>query len=272
MEQNPAFSKTLRAALDYRARGWSVIPVISGTKRPAVRWLNFQEQPADETEIREWFARWPDASVAIVTGAVSGLLVIDIDPRHGGEESLAAWQREHGLLLPTVEAVSGGAGRHLYFAHPGGELRNKVGLAPGIDLRGDGGYIVAPPSLHASGRRYTWRRSHDPDSLALAPLPDWLLHGTSGSSDHRGHSLAHWRALVQSNVQEGERNNTVASLTGHLLWHGVDPEIAMELLLAWNRLRCHPPLGDDEVIRTVLSITRLHQRRAPGPSPDEPGG
>jgi hypothetical protein len=67
-------------------------------------------------------------------------------------------------------------------------------------------------------------------------------------------------------VPEGERNTTVASLTGHLLWHGVDPEVTMELLLCWNRVRCRPPLTDDEVIRTVLSITRLHRRREMGPS------
>jgi len=257
--------RTLEAALDYRSRGWSVIPVIAGTKRPAVRWLGYQERAADETEIRDWFAHWPDAGVALVTGAVSGLLVIDIDPQHRGDDSLATWQREHGPLPPTVEAISGGGGRHLYFAHPGGELRNKVGLAPGIDLRGDGGYIVAPPSLHASGRRYAWRPSHAPDAIALAPLPDWLLRLLTADSAHPGHSIDHWRALVRRPVPPGERNNTVASLTGHLLWHGVDPEVAIELLLGWNRLRCDPPLTDDEVIRTVLSITRLHRRHTTDP-------
>ena len=141
----------LSAALDYRSRGWSVIPVIRKAKRPAVRWLSYQQQPSSEKEIDDWFRRWPDANVAIVTGAVSGLVVIDIDPKHGGEQSLTELEREHGPLPKTVEAITGGGGHHLYFAHPGGEVRNKVGLAPGIDLRGDGGYIVAPPSLHASG-------------------------------------------------------------------------------------------------------------------------
>jgi hypothetical protein len=73
--------------------------------------------------------------------------------------------------------------------------------------------------------------------------------------------LTYWRKLVADGVTEGERNNTIASLTGHLLWHGVDPDVVLELLLCWNRVRCRPPLPDDEVIRTVDSIARLHQQR-----------
>jgi hypothetical protein len=262
-------SKTLEAALDYCARGWSVIPVIRGTKRPAVRWLAYQEHLPSEAEIRDWFERWPDASVAIATGAVSGLVVVDVDPKHGGTTSLAYLEGEHGPLPSTVEAISGGGGRHLYFAHPGGEVRNKVGLAPGIDLRGDGGYIVAPPSLHASGRRYAWRQAHDPGSIALAAVPAWLLRHVASAAQHPGHPLDHWRSLVHAGVGEGERNATIASLTGHLLWHGVDPEVALELLLCWNRVRCRPPLADDEVVHTVLSITRLHRGRdREAPQPD----
>ena len=248
------------AALDYLKRGWSVVPIIHQTKRAAVPWLAYQVAMADADQIGDWYRRFPDAGVAIVTGAVSGLVVVDIDSAHGGEQSLYDLQRTHGPLPPTLEAVSGGGGRHLYFAHPGGELRNRTGLAPGIDLRGDGGYIVAPPSLHISGQRYRWRPAHDPDSTTPAPLPDWLLRPIGHPAEHLGHSLDHWRALVQNGVEQGERNNTIASLSGHLLWHGVDPEVAMELLLCWNRARCRPPLTDDEVIRTVLSITRRHQR------------
>ena len=250
----------LQAALRYRSRGWSVIPVIGGSKRPAVRWLAFQEAPAGAAAIRDWFGRWPDANLAIVTGAVSGLVVIDVDPAHGGEDGLDALTREHTALPATVEARTGGGGRHLYFAHPGGEMRNRVGLAPGVDLRGDGGYIVAPPSIHPNGRPYRWQPGLDPDSVAPAPLPDWLRRLVAGPEEHRGHTLAHWRRLVDAGVAEGERNNTIASLAGHLLWHGVDPRVVLELLLCWNRERCRPPLSDDEVERTVRSITRLHQR------------
>ena len=247
-----------RAALGYLARGWSVVPIAPRGKRPLVRWELFQRRPSSEAEVTGWFERWPDANVGIVTGRVSGLVVVDVDPRHGGAESLVALERTHGPLPSSVEAETGGGGRHLYFAHPGGVVRNRVGLWPGIDLRGDGGVVVAPPSVHPSGRRYRWRKGHEPGAIALAEPPRWLLE--AHEDVRSGHPLAYWREHVRGPVREGERNSSLASLTGHLLWHGLDPDVATELLLCWNRVRCLPPLPDDEVARTVESITRTHRR------------
>lgn len=244
---------SLKAALDYVRLGWSVIPVAPRGKRPLLPWQVYQYRRADVPEIAGWFQRWPDANIAVVTGIVSGLVVLDLDPRHGAGESLAQIHREHGSLPDTVEASTGGGGRHLYFAHPGDITHNRVGLLPGIDLRGDGGYVVAPPSIHGSGEHYRWVRS--PEVLYPLPLPGWLL--SEGRAPH-GHSRAHWRRLVRDGVGEGERNNSVASLAGHLLRQGVDPDVVEELLWAWNLARCRPPLDEAEVSRTVQSIARLH--------------
>ncbi|MCX8114682.1 MAG: bifunctional DNA primase/polymerase, partial [Burkholderiaceae bacterium] len=104
------------AALAYAARGWSPIPIEPRGKRPLVPWLEFQQRIADAEEIAAWFARWPDANVGIVTGRVSGIVVVDVDAQHGGLDSLRALEREHGALPTTVEAITGGGGRHLYFA------------------------------------------------------------------------------------------------------------------------------------------------------------
>ncbi len=249
-----------RAAFDCLARGWSVIPVRAGAKRPIVRWEAFQNRLPTREEVEGWFRRWPDANLGIVTGAISGLVVLDVDPRHGGEDSLSRLEEQHEALPETIEAITGGGGRHLYFAHPGGSIPNKVALAPGIDLRGDGGLVVAPPSRHPSGGRYLWEVSHHPDDVAPAPLPSWLVALLQRDAAHPGHPRDYWRALVRRGVAEGERNNTVASLTGHLLWHEVDPDVVSELLLCWNRVRCRPPLDDEEVARTVESITRTHLR------------
>ena len=242
------------AARAYFARGWSVIPVEPRGKRPRVPWTAFQHRLPSQAEVDEWFRRWPDANVGIVTGAVSGLVVIDVDPRHGGEASLQELERSHGPLPRTVEAATGGGGRHLYFAHPGGTVANRVGLAPGIDLRGDGGCVVAPPSVHSSGRRYAWVDARAPGESPLAPAPTWIRTATAQGR----HTQQHWRDLVRDGVAEGQRNASLASLAGSLLWHGLDPEVALELLLAWNRQRCRPPLPDDEVARVVASIARLH--------------
>jgi hypothetical protein len=252
----------LAAALEAAGRGWSVIPVRAHDKRPLLAWQGFQKTRADAAQVREWYREWPQANLGIVTGAVSGLVVLDVDPKHQGDASLAELERRHGSLPRTVEAVSGGGGRHLYFAHPGGHVPNRAGFAPGVDVRGDGGMIVAPPSVHPSGARYAWKAGHAPGECVLAPLPGWLLDELTASGVHPGHALAYWRRLVVEGVPEGERNSTLASLAGHLLWHGVDADVVTELLLCWNRSRCRPPLADDEVVRVVESIARLHRRRA----------
>ena len=251
------------AARSYLARGWSVIPMEARAKRPLVRWQEFQSRHALPDVISRWFQRWPEANVGIVTGAISRLVVMDVDRQHGGLSSLALLEMEHGSLPATVAALTGGGGRHYYFAHPGDVIHNRTGLAPGIDIRGDGGCVVAPPSIHPSGGRYAWVPGCSPDDVQPANLPGWL-RDLATTKSMQGHSRSHWRDLVQGGVAIGARNSTIASLAGHLLWHEVDPAVVTELLLAWNRVRCRPPLGDEEVLRTVASIISHHRENNVG--------
>jgi hypothetical protein len=165
---------TEQAAMDYLDRGWSVIPVREKAKRPAVPWKKYQSEYVSESTLHDWFDRSPDYNVAIVTGSLSGLVVLDIDPRHGGKESLKKLERKHGSLPETMESITGGGGRHLYFSHPGGVITNRANIEPGLDLRGDGGCIVAPPSVHPSGKPYRWKKGHSPGEIEVSPLPDWL--------------------------------------------------------------------------------------------------
>src|SRR5262249_23231989 len=154
----------------------------------------------------------------------------------------------------TPRVLTGGGGVHLYFAvdQP---LGNRTGLAPGIDLRGDGGFVVAPPSLHASGRRYGWELGSSPDDGPLAAIPAWLLEriradrpiGASRPPDE-------WAALVRGPIAEGARNDSVARLTGYLLRCRPAPRVVLELVRAVNQARCQPPLPDHEIERTVDSI------------------
>ena len=251
----------LETARRYLSRGWCVLPLRSRDKRPLIAWESLQISPPSPEQVGDWFNRWPDANIGIVTGEISNLVVIDIDPAHGGDASLDRLEQQHGALPATVEALTGGGGRHFYFAHPGGMIRSRAGLAQGIDLRGDGGYIVAPPSVHPSGRPYAWAAGHSPEETALAALPRWILFLSGGPRVRR--TLADWRQLVHEGVPEGQRNSSIASLAGHLLWHQIDPEVVLELLLAWNRLRCRPPLEDAEVAQVVSNITRLHLSEGP---------
>jgi hypothetical protein len=149
-------SELAAAALDYAGRGWPVLPLHDVTegvcscargescltpgKHPRLRkWREWAS--TDPGTIGGWWRQWPAANVGILTGAESGLVVLDVDPRNGGFESLAAF-----LPLPeTVTAVTGGGGRHYYFAHPGGRVQGRD-LAEGLELKADGQYVVAPPS------------------------------------------------------------------------------------------------------------------------------
>ena len=102
---------------------------------------------------------WSDANVAIRTGVVSGLVALDVDLAKGGPNSLRLLVQSHEPLPGTVESLTGGGGQHILFQYPGESILNSTAkLGPGIDIRGDGGYIITPPSLHASGRRYEWDR------------------------------------------------------------------------------------------------------------------
>lgn len=144
---------TAEAAKHYLARGWSVLPLRPREKRPLIPWERLQKERASDGAVAEWFRRWPDANIGIVTGEISNLVILDVDPKHGGDAALEALERRYRPFSATIEAVTGGGGRHFYFAHPGVLTRNRAGLAQGIDLRRDGGYVVAPPSVHPSKRR-----------------------------------------------------------------------------------------------------------------------
>ncbi len=124
---------------------------------------------------------------------------------------------------------------------------------------------MAPPSVHPSGRRYAWVEGRGPDEIAPAPIPVHFF--AQPAALHRvGRGPAQWRRLVREGIGEGQRNNTIASLSGHLLWRDVDLDVVVELMLAWNRTHCRPPLPDDEVVQVVQSIARVHERAAAEPS------
>ena len=169
-------SVLLENALSYAARGWRVLPLhtpLNGgcsCRRPACPHAGKHPRPAhglleastDPATINQWWQQWPDANIGIMTGPESGLVVLDVDPRHGGNESLRDLERQHAPLAPTLEVLTGGGGRHLYFKYPeGASLGNSSSkLGPGLDVKGSNGYVVAPPSLHGSGKTYQWKEEH----------------------------------------------------------------------------------------------------------------
>ena len=154
------------SALEYAARGWFVIPLHSPTARGCSCGRADCQSPAkhprtahglkdasrESATIREWWERWPDANIGILTGPESGFFVLDVDGKQG-EESLIELERRGCHLPDTYTVRTGGGGQHLYFLWlQGADVRNSQSkIAPGLDIRGQGGYVAAPPSLHASG-------------------------------------------------------------------------------------------------------------------------
>lgn len=180
--------RPIDAAVVYAKRGWAVFPCNSPGPSPggcscgAAECGSVAKHPriagglksatTDQAQIERWWQQWPRANVAIRTGEVSHLVVVDVDPGHGGDASLDRLIDEHGCLPDGRVVRTGSGGRHLYFLHPGGVVRNDAGrrLGRGLDIRGDGGYVIAPPSRHASGGRYVVG-GHGGD---IPELPDWL--------------------------------------------------------------------------------------------------
>lgn len=162
-------SVLLRAALGYAKRNVPVFPLEPAGKRP-LTYSGFWEATTDARLIEAWWRRWPTANVGAPTGRGSGLLVLDVDPAAGGLESLADLERSNEPLPKTTRARTGGGGTHAFFRYPADEeVRNSAGwLGPGLDVRGEGGYVVVPPSRTKG--TYEWL-----EKAPLAEPPAWLL-------------------------------------------------------------------------------------------------
>jgi hypothetical protein len=246
-----------QAALRFAERGWLVMPCRPGEKVPATA-NGLKDASSDWDQIISWWGRIPQCNVAVCTGAESGFVVLDVDG-DAGAESLTELEREHGQLPSTLSVVTPSGGQHYYFTHPGEEFRNSAGkLGAGLDIRGDGGYVLAPPSRLKGGVSY------EADArVPMAAVPEWLAelsqrHLNGGEAQSTGEWLD-----IAGGVQEGSRNHAIARLTGHLLRRYVDVELVHDLVSLVNRTRFLPPLADWEVRRTVDSIfERELERRA----------
>ena len=205
-------STLLVAAREYRALNLAVIPV-GKDKHPLVEWKRYQDELPHPDQVDEWWFKFPAANVGTVTGKVSGLVVFDADGPEG-LESLKALGTPATTWVSRTGRPEGGWQQ--FFRHPGNgtTICNRAGLRPHLDIRGDGGYVILPPSLHASGRRYEWLTS--PQDTELSPLSDALLRlltSSSGSSDHaprRG-----------DEIPEGQRNETLYRHARSLLYRGL---------------------------------------------------
>jgi hypothetical protein len=251
------------AALALAAKGMRVFPCLERQKEPAIS-DNLTRAAADASVITGW---WQSRAfnIGIATGVGSGIWVLDVDGAEG-EATLRRLEAEHGALPATVEAITG-KGRHLYWRWPAGiEIRNAQLRedVPGLDWRGNGGYVLAPPSVHPSGRRYAW----SVDSASeFADAPNWLIDLTNKRSHVDSTPAADttppeaWRTFVNETHEGSRRGGAVARLSGLLLRRFIDPLVALDLVRMFKTLHCVPPLDDAEVIRITTDIANREKQR-----------
>ena len=280
----------LQSALAYaRELGWAVFPLHSveeagrcschrgadcerAGKHPRTR-EGLKEATTEARTLRSWWVQWPDANLAVATGPGSGIDVLDVDPRHGGDDSLETLEAEYGPLPATAEQHTGGGGRHLVFQHHEG-VRNKAGLAPGLDVRGEGGYVVVPPSTHASGRSYVWELSSRPGQVGLAAWPPWLLEQILSGRD-QGEGAERLAPLAET-IPAGERNETLFRHACKMRRQGLSPAGIRAALTVENE-RCDPPLPEAEIDDIAGSAARYTPSGGNGHPPADkrsalPGG
>lgn len=246
-------------------RGWPVLPLhypvnnhcscshpscTSQGKHPLTS-RGLKDASSSVEQVKSWWTAHPRANCGILTGKESGIVVLDVDPRHGGLVSLKKIQSDYGLLPQTLTVKTGGDGFHYYFRHPGGEMRNRANILPGLDFRGDGGYVVAPPSIHISQSSYIWENEQQP----LADLPSWLQ-----SLLEQRPAKPKLGTNKTSPLGEGARNSSLTSIAGVLMSKGITSELIAKTLEAVNESACNPPLGLNEIQSIVTSVSRYEEK------------
>jgi hypothetical protein len=268
-------------ALRLAAKGFAVFPLRPKTKEPYgddrfYRTVGgYKCATRDRSLVEFWWNSHPDNNIGIATGSISAIWVLDVDGDEG-RETLATLEEQHGQLPPTVEVVTPGKinkttgvhtgrGLHLYFRYPLGlDIRNAQDRddVPGIDWRGNGGYVCAPPSLHPEGGACAW--SIDSAS-EFADAPEWLLNLAVGERRDDGTVEATtpeaWRTFLGDEVEGSRRGAAVARFHGLLVRKFLDPLIALDMVRMFNTLRCRPPLDDAVIVDIATNITKREKQR-----------
>ncbi|KKL85475.1 hypothetical protein LCGC14_1954310, partial [marine sediment metagenome] len=243
-------SSLLEAALAYLDRGWSVIPCVPRGKKPLIEWGGDDNRLPTRKQVRSWWEKWPNANIAIVTGAISGIVVADVDVDRGAKPEDVAGRTPTGFVVQT-----GGGGWHFYYAYPPGldRIPNKVG-SDGIDIRADGGYVIAPPSIHASGELYSSVKEGD-----LALCPSWITSPVKPDDDS-GSSEPGWISRLLKGIDRGGRNDACAKLAGYYAGKRIPKDITLEMMFQWNKNN-KPPLPRHEISTTVNSVFKTDSNR-----------
>lgn len=249
-------------ALYYARLGLAVFPIKPRSKHPLTS-HGFKDASKDQQQIEEWWSRWPSANIGIATGQASGGLVVidlDVDKEKGldGRVTLREWEAEHGKLPDNTWLAITGRGGYHYFYRDTVIVKNRTGIYEGVDIRGNGGYIVAPPSIHPNGRAYEWEQ--DP---MLYPLAE--ANGTVRDFLFPAPESWDQQTLEMSNqIPSGERTTAMVKLVCSQQAKGLSDEAIRAAVRAENEAKCIPPLTDQELETEVFpALTRYQKGTAP---------
>lgn len=235
-------------ALDYYNKGMCVLPVVPNQKRPILnQWQQYTKNRPSLEETKNWFESYNDCGIGMVTGKVSGYIVLDIENKY---------KEDINLLLnkyPTRKiAKSGSGGYHFYYKYPESydkPIKNRVQIIPNVDIRADGGFIVLPPTKHQCGGYYQWVVDEEAGDFPMS----LLSINTSGIEENNNK----WVTELMRGVQDGGRNQACARLAGYFYGKGLSNDIVESMMLEWNN-KNNPPLSYQEIMNTLESVSRYH--------------
>lgn len=244
-----------KAALAYRNQlHYSVFPV-GADKKALVKWEPYQKKLPTEDEIRQWWSKWPDANIGIATGLISGIAVIDIDDPDIGKAALAELIPD-SLVFPIVKTPSGG--EHWYFACTDGHIRNNAKVVPGCDLRANGGYVVAPPSINGNSKSWKWHDKLNPTKIALPYLPDAYKDFINKDAvyNYNNNNNTENKKTLSTNVykmfEQGRRDEDIFHVAVCLA-KGKMPKAEVSQVIEKLALSCNPPFDISEVPAKIES-------------------
>lgn len=248
------------AAITYIKQGFAVIPLKVRGKEPLTI-HGVKDATTDPVIVQGWWEKWKDANIGIATGQISGGLCVidmDIDEAKGvdGWHSLRDWQDKHGIIQPSWLCKTGRGGYHYYFLS-NEPVKNKVKLIPGVDIRGDGGYVVAPPSIHPNGTPYEWDENCHPQEMALHPIDDNIRFLLSTGETH-----STLKYLAPTIIPEGERNHTLFKLACSLQAKGLSDQAIWAAVNSENNAKCNPPLPTKDIDSIVKSVQKYEKGKA----------
>ena len=239
-------------ALHYAEMGLAVFPLVCRDKVPAVVG-GCKVATTERTTIERWWDKNPQYNIGIATGnKSSGLVVIDLDVDKNkgidGYDVLRDWQNKHGKLPETWQSITGRGGYH-YFYKDAIVHSNRVGLYEGVDIRGEGGYIVAPPSVHPNGNIYEWEQG--PEEYEIAQVDNIVNDFLKGEKQRRD-SEHKTNFKVPELIPEGKRVDTIVRLIASLRTKGLDDDAIKAAVRVENEKRCNPPLKEKELEKAVF--------------------